>query len=142
MKSTPRTAAFASAATAAATAGPSGFVARVAAFPRLVRDVMLGRYHGVSRGRIALMGLAVLYIVSPIDLLPEAILTIPGLADDAMVGAWLVAAVLGAGEGYLAWAGSQVPFAGGAPMSPYTHARTVPGQVVTAERSAAGTATP
>jgi uncharacterized membrane protein YkvA (DUF1232 family) len=47
------------------------------------------------------MALAVGYIVSPIDLLPEAILTIPGLADDAIVTAWLIGSVLTESTRYL-----------------------------------------
>ena len=69
-----RKAAYTAAAAAAATDGPSGFVARLASIPRMARDVLVGRYDGLTRGRLALMVLAVLYIVSPVDLLPEAVL--------------------------------------------------------------------
>jgi uncharacterized membrane protein YkvA (DUF1232 family) len=98
-----RRAAAAAATAAAMSDGPRGFVARLASIPRLVRDVLLGRYDGLSRGRLLLMALAVLYIVSPIDVLPEAFLTIPGLADDAAVAAWLVASLLGATSAYRIW---------------------------------------
>ena len=104
MTRTARRVAFASAASAAAD-GPAGFFSRVRALPRLVRDVVSGRYAGLSRGRLALMVLALVYIVSPVDLLPEALLTIPGLADDAAVAAWLVASALGATGAYLVWRG-------------------------------------
>ena len=66
---------------------PMSFLSRVTAVPGMVRDVLLGRYTGLGKGKLFLMLLAVGYIVSPIDLLPEAILTIPGLADDAVVAA-------------------------------------------------------
>jgi uncharacterized membrane protein YkvA (DUF1232 family) len=49
------------------------------------------------------MALALAYVVSPIDLLPEAVLTLPGLADDALVASWLVAAVLAATGAYREW---------------------------------------
>jgi uncharacterized membrane protein YkvA (DUF1232 family) len=115
--------AAAAAATAAALAdGPTGFVARVASIPRLVRDVLLGRYDGLGRGRLLLMALAVLYVVSPVDLLPEAFLTIPGLADDAAVAAWLVASLLGATSAYRAWESGRVPTT--------DDPRVVPGEVV------------
>jgi uncharacterized membrane protein YkvA (DUF1232 family) len=107
MSRTARRAAFATAATAAATQGSPGFFGRVAALPRLVRDVLTGRYDGLSRGRLALMALALLYIVSPIDLLPEALLTIPGLTDDAAVAAWLIASALGAAAAYRSWQGEE-----------------------------------
>ncbi len=119
MTRTARRAAFASAASAAAADGPAGFFSRVRTLPRLVRDVVSGRYGGLSRGRLALMVLALAYIVSPVDLLPEVLLSIPGLADDAAVAAWLVASALGATGAYLAWRGEEQETAG----------RVVPGVV-------------
>lgn len=116
-----RKAAAAAAAAAAMSDGPTGFAARIASIPRLVRDVLRGRYDGLSRGRLLLMVLAVFYIVSPIDLLPEAILTIPGLADDAAVAAWLVAALMTATSAYRAWETGRLQ-----PEDP----RVVPGEVV------------
>jgi uncharacterized membrane protein YkvA (DUF1232 family) len=122
-----RAAAYTAAAAAAANDGPVGFVARIGAIPRLVRDVVLGRWDGLTRGRLALMGLALLYIVSPIDLLPEALLTIPGLADDAVVGAWLVAALLRSTSDYRDWESGLVsPPSGGSGTS-----HVVPGEVIT-----------
>jgi uncharacterized membrane protein YkvA (DUF1232 family) len=119
MRTTPRRAAFATAAAAAAAAdGPVGFSRRVAAIPALVRDVLLGRYDGLSRRRLLLMVLALLYVVSPVDLLPEAILTIPGLADDAVVGGWLVTAVLAASGGYTLWRDGRLDPADGASVVP------------------------
>ena len=118
-----RAAAFTAAATATATEGPRGVVTRVAAVPRLVRDVLLGRWSGVSRRRLALMGLALLYIMSPIDLLPEAILTLPGMIDDVAVAGWLVAATFGATSAYLAWEGAAGDSAPDAP-------RVVRGEVI------------
>lgn len=125
MKSTPRRAAFVAAtAAAAAQDGPVGFAQRLAAFPGMVRDVLLGRYDGVSRGKLLLMVAAALYIVSPVDVLPEALLTIPGLADDAVVAGWLLASVLGGTAAYVAWQEGEIaPAAGGR--------TTVPGEVVT-----------
>ncbi|HYN75770.1 MAG TPA: YkvA family protein [Candidatus Limnocylindria bacterium] len=98
-----RRAAFAAAAAAAASNEPLTLGARIAAFPNLVADVLLGRWDGLTRGRLMMMGLALLYIVSPIDLMPEALLTIPGLLDDAAVAAWLVAALFGSTAAYDAW---------------------------------------
>ena len=124
MRITPRRTAFVSAAAAAAVSdGPVGFTQRLASFPRLVRDVLLGRYDGLSRGRLLLMVLGAAYVLSPIDLLPEALLTLPGLADDALVAGWLVAAVLGATGAYAAWHAGEV-----APAQPGS--TTVIGHVV------------
>ena len=123
MASTGRKAAAAAAAAAAMSDGPTGFMARVGSIPRMVRDVLRGDFDGLSRGRLLMMVLAVLYIVSPVDLLPEAILTIPGLADDAAVAAWLVASLLGATSAYRLWENGQV--------STSDDPRVVPGEVIT-----------
>ena len=123
MASKGRRAAAAAAAAAAMSDGPTGFTARLASIPRLVRDVLRGRYDGLSRGRLLLMVLAVVYIVSPVDLLPEIFLTIPGLADDAAVAAWRVAALLGATTAYRAWENGHVTTA--------DDPRVVPGEVIT-----------
>ncbi|HEY5134300.1 MAG TPA: DUF1232 domain-containing protein [Candidatus Nanopelagicales bacterium] len=122
MASTGRKAAAAAAAAAAMQDGPTGFMARVGSIPRMVRDVLKGDYDGLGRGRLLLMLAAVLYIVSPVDLLPEAILTIPGLADDAAVAAWLVASLLGATSAYRMWENGRVDA---------SDPRVVPGEVIT-----------
>jgi uncharacterized membrane protein YkvA (DUF1232 family) len=85
--------------------GPLSFGQRVAALPGLVRDTLSGRYDGLGRGRLAMMGLALAYVVSPIDLVPEALLTIPGLVDDAAIAAWLIATLMGSTTAYRAWGG-------------------------------------
>ena len=56
-----------------------------------------------------MMAVALVYIVSPIDVLPEALLTIPGLMDDAAVAAWLIASLMGATTAYRAWSGGSAP---------------------------------
>ena len=124
MASNRKKAAYAAAAAAAATDGPVGFAQRVASIPRMVRDVMSGRFDGIGRGRLLIMVLAVVYIVSPIDLLPEAFLTIPGLLDDAGIAAWLVAALFGATTAYRHWERGQA----GAPT--VDDPRVVPGEVL------------
>jgi uncharacterized membrane protein YkvA (DUF1232 family) len=98
-----RKAAYTAAAAAALSEGPATLGQRVAAVPGLVRDTVNGRYDGLGRGRLAMMAVALIYIVAPIDLVPEALLTIPGLIDDAAVGAWLIASLMGATTAYRAW---------------------------------------
>lgn len=120
--STRRKAAYAAAASAAASDGPTGFLARVGSIPRMVRDVLTGRYDGLSKGRLLVMVLAVGYILSPIDLVPEALLTIPGLADDAAVAGWLIAALIGATTAYRHWENGRVPTV--------DDPRVVPGEVL------------
>lgn len=113
MATTRQKAAYAAAAAAVAAEGPISFGARIASIPRLVRDVLGNRYFGLSKGRLGLMALAVLYVISPVDLIPEAVFPIIGLADDAAVAAWLVAALFGATTAYRAWETGRVdPTAG------------------------------
>ncbi len=81
--------------------GGPGLGRRLSALPRLLRDTLSGRYDG--KGRLAAMVLALLYIVSPVDLIPEAIFLVFGLADDAMVAVWLAGAVLAETERFLLW---------------------------------------
>jgi uncharacterized membrane protein YkvA (DUF1232 family) len=72
-----------------------------------------GSYPGLSRSRLALLALAAVYIVSPIDLVPEAFLLALGLADDAAVAAWLASQLLGETDRFLAWKGHGRRLAGG-----------------------------
>ena len=82
--------------------GEPGLGERARALPRLVLATLRGSYRGTTRGRLGLMALAVAYIVSPIDLLPD-VLPLLGVADDAMVAVWLVGVALSETGEYLAW---------------------------------------
>ena len=127
MTSRSRRAAFTAAAGAAVNEGPTGFLARLASLPRLVLDVATGRYTGISRSRLLLIALAVGYVLSPVDLLPEVLLTVPGLADDALVAGWIVTALLAATAGSQAWRrGESDPGAAATGGGP----RVVPGEVL------------
>lgn len=83
--------------------GAPGLSERLHAVPRMVVTAVSGRYPGLGKGRIALFLLAVAYLVSPVDLAPEALLTVLGLADDAVVALWLGGAFLAETERFLAW---------------------------------------
>jgi uncharacterized membrane protein YkvA (DUF1232 family) len=76
---------------------------RLASLPRLLRALRTGDYTQTSLFRLALIAAGVAYVVSPIDLLPEAVLGVFGLADDAMVLAWVTTAIVEETEKYLAW---------------------------------------
>ena len=78
-----------------------GFWRRAGAIPRMVGATLTGRYDG--GGRLAMMLVSGLYIVSPIDLVPEGILMVIGLVDDAAVAAWFAGALLDETERFLAW---------------------------------------
>jgi uncharacterized membrane protein YkvA (DUF1232 family) len=74
---------------------------RLSALPRMIGATFTGRYDG--KGRIVGMVLAALYIISPVDLVPEAFLAFLGLADDAFIAVWLAGAVLSETERFLVW---------------------------------------
>jgi uncharacterized membrane protein YkvA (DUF1232 family) len=102
-KTLKRTAAFAALAKALAAGsrgGPS-IGKRIAALPRMLKATAKGQYDGGMR--VALMAAATAYVISPIDLIPEAIFLVFGLADDAVMIAWLAGTVLSETERFLEW---------------------------------------
>jgi uncharacterized membrane protein YkvA (DUF1232 family) len=80
---------------------PPGLSRRLAAFPRMVKATLSGRYDGGMR--LFLMALASLYIVSPIDAIPELLTGVIGLIDDAFVATWLAGALLAETDRFLEW---------------------------------------
>ena len=102
-KTLKRTAAFtalAKALVSGARGGPS-VGKRLAALPRMLKATAKGQYDGGMR--VALMAAATAYVISPIALIPEAIFLIFGLADDAVMIAWLAGTVLSETERFLEW---------------------------------------
>ncbi len=98
-----RTAAFAALAralTAGARGGPS-LGKRLGALPRMIRATTRGDYDGGLR--LAMMVGAMVYVISPVDLMPELFMLVFGLADDALMVAWLAGSVLAETERFLAW---------------------------------------
>lgn len=76
---------------------------RLRALPRMIASALSGRYRELGAGRLALVLLALAYLVSPVDLVPELLLGVLGLADDALVALWLAGAFLVETERFLAW---------------------------------------
>ena len=75
----------------------------MASLPRLVRATVRGEYAGTTRGRLLALVAALLYVVSPIDLVPEMFLPVLGLGDDALVIGWIAARVINETESFLTW---------------------------------------
>ncbi|WP_370892394.1 YkvA family protein [Janibacter sp. GXQ6167] len=98
---------------AASRPGSPGLWQRLRAVPRMVRAVRSGAYTGVSSARLAMMMAGVAYVVSPIDLMPEGLLFIVGLADDALVLSWLAVALVNETEDFLAWEKGMAPASSG-----------------------------
>lgn len=83
-----------------------GIWEQMAALPRLIKQTLKGTYPGMDRSRLLMMVGALLYIVSPIDLVPESMFLFLGLTDDAFVLTWLAGMILAETEGFLAWEGT------------------------------------
>jgi uncharacterized membrane protein YkvA (DUF1232 family) len=83
--------------------GTPGVGARLTSLPRLAKATITGEYVGTTRGRLLMVLAAVLYVVSPVDLVPEMFLPFLGLADDALVVTWVAASLVNETESFLAW---------------------------------------
>ena len=122
--------------------GGPGLGERLSALPRLLRATLRGEYRGTTTGKMFLVAAAAAYVLSPVDLVPEAFLTLFGLADDAMVVTWIAATVVNETDAFLAWeraaqgAGRQgsgqqgFRDPGSAPRGSTADAQTVPGEVI------------
>lgn len=96
--------------------GTPGLGRRLAALPRLVKASLRGEYD--AGARLLLIAAASLYIVSPLDALPEVLLGPFGLIDDAFVVTWLTGALLSETERFLEWEGGR------------RKAGSIPGQII------------
>ncbi|WP_329005978.1 YkvA family protein [Kribbella sp. NBC_00709] len=65
---------------------------RARALPRLLRDVRQGTYADLPKNRPFIWVLALVYLISPIDILPD-LLPVIGVTDDAGVAVWLLTSV-------------------------------------------------
>lgn len=83
--------------------GTPGVGTRLTSLPRLVWATIKGDYAGTSRRRLLLVLGALLYVVSPVDLVPEMFLPLLGLGDDALVISWIAAALINETETFLCW---------------------------------------
>lgn len=104
--STSRLGAFRSLAAAFRTATRPGTASpgtRVSSLPRLVRAKITGDYAGTSGGRLLAIVGALLYVLSPVDLVPEIFLPLLGLGDDALVISWIAASLINETETFLRW---------------------------------------
>jgi uncharacterized membrane protein YkvA (DUF1232 family) len=115
---------------------------RLSALPRMLRATFRGEYRGTTAGKLFLVAAAAAYVLSPFDLVPEAFLSLFGLADDAMVVTWIAATIVNETDAYLAWErGAADPNSRGrgdarrgrgedGPRAASAQGQTVPGEVV------------
>ncbi|MFG1998458.1 YkvA family protein [Spirillospora sp. NPDC048911] len=79
-----------------------GMFERIRAVPRMIKSVLRGDYKGMSYGTLGLLALGLIYIVSPIDAIPE-VLPIVGIADDTGVALWLATLLVRAAGDFVTW---------------------------------------
>ncbi|TDD58265.1 DUF1232 domain-containing protein [Kribbella antibiotica] len=67
-------------------------IERARALPRLIRAARSGAYGELPKSRMTLWVFALVYLISPIDILPD-LLPVIGVTDDAGVLVWLLTSV-------------------------------------------------
>ncbi|BAJ26927.1 MULTISPECIES: YkvA family protein [Kitasatospora] len=83
--------------------GAPGLAARLWALPRLLRDVLAGRYPGVGPGKLAALTVAVgVYLLSPIDAVPDVI-PLLGWGDDTALLLWFLMGLTREAGRYVEW---------------------------------------
>src|SRR4051812_41672711 len=81
--------------------GTPGLGKRIGAIPRMVKATLKGEYDG--RGRLVLLAASAVYIVSPIDAVPELFLLVLGVVDDLAMATYFAGALLDELERFLEW---------------------------------------
>ncbi|WP_159944951.1 MULTISPECIES: YkvA family protein [unclassified Nocardiopsis] len=76
---------------------------RAAAVPRMVGAKLGGRYPELTTPKLLGMVALAIYIISPVDFVPELFIPLLGLADDVGVAVWLTTMALGEGERFVLW---------------------------------------
>jgi len=73
-----------------------------AALLRLAREALAGHYRKLPKRSLVAAVAALLYLVDPLDLIPDVLPAI-GLLDDAMVFAWVVRQIRRDLDAFLVW---------------------------------------
>lgn len=81
--------------------GTPGVGKRLAALPRMIKATLKREYDGGSR--LMMLAAAGVYIVSPIDAVPEALFLVFGLIDDLAVAGYFAGALMDELERFLEW---------------------------------------
>lgn len=81
-----------------------GLSTKISTMPMMIKDVVTGRWGKGTNARSSLLlaAGAFLYLLSPIDILPEAILLFPGFLDDAAIAVFATSRLLATTEDYMA----------------------------------------
>jgi uncharacterized membrane protein YkvA (DUF1232 family) len=76
---------------------------RLSDIPRMLRWGFGGRYPHLDRIRMVLVAIALMLVVSPVDLVPELLIPVLGLGDDVVMLAWAAGALLSEVDAFAAW---------------------------------------
>ncbi|GAB3459951.1 YkvA family protein [Kineococcus endophyticus] len=91
---------------------------RLRLLPWMVRDAAAGRWRGQGRRRLAAAALGTVYLLSPVDAVPELWTPVLGLLDDGLVAAFVAASVRSATADYVRWGGRRGPRPASSPGTP------------------------
>ncbi|MFI0357905.1 YkvA family protein [Actinomadura sp. 9N407] len=75
---------------------------RFRAVPRMLKATLRGEYKGMSYKTLGLLAVGLVYIVSPLDVIPDLLLPI-GLVDDTGVAMWLATVLVRSAGDYVKW---------------------------------------
>jgi len=82
--------------------GTPGLGARLRAIPRMLRSAIHGEYPEMGKRKLGLLALSIVYILSPIDAIPDFLLGL-GIVDDFGVFVWVMSTLLGDSGRYIEW---------------------------------------
>lgn len=82
--------------------GSPGLWTRVRALPRMLRAAFRGEYKGMGKPKLGLLVFGLIYILSPLDAVPE-FLPFIGVADDLGVAMWMFATLVAASGDFVDW---------------------------------------
>lgn len=82
--------------------GSPGVMTRVRAIPRMIGRTARGHYKGLSKTKLAMMAAGVLYILSPVDIVPDFLVPF-GVVDDFGAFLWLMTSLLSESGEYAEW---------------------------------------
>ncbi|MFI0374248.1 YkvA family protein [Actinomadura sp. 1N219] len=79
-----------------------GLWERVRAVPRMLKSALRGQYKGLSHATLGLLALGVVYIISPIDAVPDVI-PVVGIVDDTGLALWMLAVLVKSAGDFVTW---------------------------------------
>ncbi|XRQ06931.1 YkvA family protein [Actinomadura welshii] len=79
-----------------------GLGERVRAVPRMLKSVLRGHYKGMSFRTLGLLALGLVYIVSPIDAIPDMVPFV-GIADDTGIALWMATVLVKSAGDFVSW---------------------------------------